>query len=145
KPVAMTSTSMELAGTLDKAAEGTSKLILSNNIYPMTEAQAPTEPYAFGGLKVVPKGDKTFSQADDLWYFIEIRNPGVGEDQQPKMQAKIDVEGTDTTGKKIKMSAPPSEARATEFKGMPGHFGIGSAIPLATFKPGSYTISIKLM
>jgi GWxTD domain-containing protein len=145
KPVTMISTDMQLAGTIDTAAEATSGLILSNNIFPMAVAQTPTEPYAFGGLKVVPKGDKAFSQADDLWYFIEIRNPGLGEDKMPKLQAKIEVEGTDTTGKKVKMSAPPSEAHATEFKGMTGHWGIGSAIPLATFKPGSYSMSIKLM
>lgn len=145
KPVTMVSAAMELAGTIDKAAEGTSKLILSNNIFPMTEAQLPTEPFAFGGLKVIPKGDKTFSQADDLWYFIEIRNPGLGEDQKPKIQTKIDVEGKATDGKTIKMSAPPSEATTTEFRGMPGHWGVGSAIPLATFKPGTYNISIKVM
>ena len=145
KPVTMVSSDMELAGAIDKAVEGTSKLILSNNIFPMTEAQLPTEPYAFGGLKVIPKGDKTFSQADDLWYFIEIRNPGLGEDQKPKIQTKIDVEGKATDGKTIKMSAPPSEATTTEFRGMPGHWGIGSAIPLATFKPGTYNISIKVM
>jgi len=145
KPVAMASTDMELAGSIDKGAESVAKMILANNIFPMTEAQQPTEPYAYGGLKVVPKGDKIFSQADDLWYFIEVRNPGRAEDTTPKIQTKIDVEGTDTTGKKIKMSAPPSEATATEFKGMPNHFGIGSAIPLASFRPGSYNITIKLM
>lgn len=145
KPLTMVSTDMELAGSIDKASEGTSPLILSNNIFAMTEAQMATEPYGFGGLKVVPKGDKIFSQSDDLWYFIEIRNPGLAENQQPKLQAKIEVDGTDTTGKKIKMSAPPAEANATEFKGAPGHWGVGSAIPLATFRPGNYSISIKLM
>lgn len=145
KPITIVSTNLDLAGSLDNAAEGTSKLLLSNNIYAMTEAQTPTEPYGYGGLKVVPKGDQTFNQADDLWYFVEIRNPGIGDAQVPKIQTKIDVEGTDTTGKKIKMSAPPSEATATEFKGMPGHWGVGSAIPLATFKPGNYNISIKIM
>lgn len=145
KPVTMVSTDMELKGAIDTSAEGTSGLILSNNIFAMTEAQAPTEPYGFGGLKVVPKGDKVFSQADDLWYFIEIRNPGLGENQQPKLQAKIEVDGTDTTGKKIKMSAPPAEAAATEFKGMTGRWGVGSGIPLASFRPGDYNISIKLM
>jgi hypothetical protein len=111
----------------------------------MAEAQKPTEPFAFGGLKVVPKADRTFTTADELWYFIEVRNPGLGETNAPKLQAKIDIEGTDNDGKKVKKSAPPAEAAVTELKGLTGRFGIGSGIPLAGFKPGKYTFTIKLM
>jgi GWxTD domain-containing protein len=144
-PVALVATDMELAGSLDPKAPGVSRLLISNNIYPLTEAQQQTDPYAFGGVKVVPKGDKTFTSSDELWYFIALRNPGLDDQQQTKFQAKLDVEGTDETGKKVKMSAPPSEVPATAFKGVPGQYGIGSAIPLETFKPGDYTLSIKLM
>lgn len=144
-PVSMVTTDMELAGSIDNTAAGVSKLILANNIYPMEKAQEPTEPFAYGGLKVVPKSDRTFTTQEELWYFINVRNPGVGEDQQPKLQAKIDIEGTDEAGKKVKMSAPPADAGATQLRGMPGQFGIGSAIPLESFRPGKYTISIKLI
>lgn len=157
KPVAMVATDMDLAGTIDKEATAISQLTLSNNIYPLTVAQAPDDPFAFGGVKVVPKADKTYTKADDLWYFFELRNPGLVESAdtvpvsggdsaaQPKVQVKIDVEGTDTTGKKVKMSAPPTEAAAIAMKGVPGHYGVGSAIPLASFKPGDYTFTIKVI
>src|SRR6185295_12184350 len=104
-----------------------------------------TDPFAFGGVKVVPKADKVFHPADELWYFFELRNPGVGEAaapaagtvpvnavaSTPKIQLKIDVEGTDTKGQKHKMAAPPREVEAVEMKGVPGHYGIGSSIPLS--------------
>lgn len=154
-PVAITSSDMTLAGTLDKEATSVSQLILSNNVYPLTEAQRANDPYAFGGLKVVPKGDRAFRPADELWYFIELRNPGLAEvgpapeggsaPVAPKVQLKVDVEGTAKDGKKVKMSAPPREIEAIEVKGVPGHYGIGSAIPLSTFRPGDYTINVKVI
>jgi len=76
KPVSMVRTDMTLA-PLEKDAAGLSRLILSNNVYTLTERQKATDPFAFGGLKVVPKGDATFTRKDDLWYFFEARNPGV--------------------------------------------------------------------
>ena len=27
---------------------------------------------------------------------------------------------------------------------MPGHYGVGSSIPLSSFKPGSYTLKVKV-
>lgn len=156
KPVAMVSADMTLTGTLDKDAVAVSPLILSNNIYPLTEAQNATDPFAFGGVKVIPKGDKTFHTTDELWYFFELRNPGVAESAPaaegapaatplPKVQVKIDVEGTDAQGKKHKMAAPPTAVDAIEMKGVPGHFGVGSAIPLSSFVPGDYTFTMKVI
>ncbi|PYQ30091.1 MAG: hypothetical protein DMF56_10235 [Acidobacteria bacterium] len=143
--VSLVAADMELTG-LAKDATSSSQLILANNIYPLSAAQAPTDPYAFGGLKVVPKGDRTFRPTDDLWYFVELRNPGIAEGEtEPKVQVKLDVEGTDATGKKTKMTAPPSEVAATPVKGVPNHFAIGSAIPLQTFKPGDYTFTVKVI
>jgi GWxTD domain-containing protein len=165
KPVTMASADMQLAGSLDKNASAVSPLILSNNVYPLSEAQHTTDPYAFGGLKVVPKGDKTFRPSDELWYFVELRNPGVAEPtaaaegtvpvtgeaaapaavSAPKIQVKIEVEGTETGGKKVRRPAPPREIEAVAIKGVPGHYGIGNAIPLASFKPGEYTMNVKVI
>ena len=143
--VAMAAAPMELAGALDKDAVASSALILSDNLYPLAVAQAETEPFAFGGVKVVPKGDRAFASADELWYFVEVRNPGLNESGVPKLQVKLEVEGTETEGgKKVRMAAPPREMDTPEIKGVPHHYGIGSAIPLASFKPGSYTFTIKI-
>ncbi|HYH08370.1 MAG TPA: GWxTD domain-containing protein [Thermoanaerobaculia bacterium] len=151
-PVSLVAVDMNLAGSIDKTATASSQLILSNNVFPLQTAQKPNDPYSFGGLKVVPKADRTFRKADELWWFLEMRNPGVPEAAAdatapavPKVQVKIDVEGTDTTGKKIKFNSPPREVEAIEIKGVPGHYGVGNAVPLASFKPGDYTFSVKVI
>lgn len=160
KPVAIASSNMTLAGTLDKDAPAVSQLILSSFVQPMSVAQAPDEPFAFGGVKVVPKADRTFRTSDELWYFFELRNPGMADaiaptegtatgapaEQKPKVQVKVDVEGKDPEGKPLpKRSAPPREIDAVPMKGVPGHFGFGNAIPLESFKPGDYTITLKVI
>ncbi|MBV9494493.1 MAG: GWxTD domain-containing protein [Acidobacteria bacterium] len=146
KPVSLVSTDLKLSG-VDKAAEGVSGLILSNNIYPMTEAQKPTDPFSFGGLKVVPKGDNTFKSADELWYFYEVRNPGIDETTKlPKLQAKINLNGKRAAdGKEVKMQNPLSEIDVQEAKGVPGHYIAGASLPLASFKPGDYTMKIHVL
>lgn len=158
--VALTGADMELVGTLDKDATAISQLILSNNIYPLTESQKADDPFSFGGVRVVPKADRVFRPSDELWFFFELRNPGLAEPalpegtvpvntaevpRMPKIQLKMDVAGTTAEGKPVKMSAPPREAEAVEMKGVPGHYGLGNAIPLETFKPGDYTFTIKVI
>lgn len=160
KVVALAATDMEVAGTLDKDATAASRMILSNNVFPLTQAQNPTDPFAFGGLKVVPKADATFHTSDELWYFIELRNPGLSEPvlpegtvpvnpadvpRVPRIQVKLDVAGTTADGKPVKMAAPPREVEAMELKGVPGHFGLGNAMPPNTFKPGDYTFTVKVI
>jgi GWxTD domain-containing protein len=161
KVVAIASTDMELTGALDKDATAISPLILSNNVYPLTQAQQATDPFAFGGLRVIPKADRTFRTSDELWYFVELRNPGVAEaalpegqvpvsgaaaaTQMPKTQVKLDVAGKDAAGKPLKMAAPLREVEAIELRGVPGHFAIGNALPPNTFKPGEYTLTIKII
>jgi hypothetical protein len=144
KTLAIVPAEMTLAGSLDKSAPAVSSLMLSNNIYPLVEAQRPTDPFAFGGTKVVPKADKIFRAAsDELWYFFEIRNPGLTPEGKPSMQIKVDITGKTAEGTPVKKSAPMSQAEVMELKGVPGHFAIGNAFPLTTFKPGDYTISVR--
>lgn len=160
KVVALTSAEMTLAGTLDKDATAASQLILSNNVYPLSAAQRPNDPFAFGGLKVIPKADRTFRPSDELWYFVELRHPGLVEPvlpegtvsvnpaavtRTPKLQVKLDVAGTTADGKPVKMAAPPREVEAIELRGVPGHFGVGNAMPPNTFKPGDYTFTVKII
>ena len=145
KPVSMVSQQLDLA-TLDKDAPAVSRLILSNNVYTLTEAQKPTDPYAFGGLKVVPKSDHVFSTSEELWYFFEARNPGLDPTtKQPKLRESVQLTGTSTEGKKIRMELPSYDADAMELKGMPGHFAVGTSIPLDGFKAGDYALSVKLV
>jgi hypothetical protein len=159
KPLVIAANDIELAGSLDKSASTTSGLILSNNIYPLTEAQRATDPFAFGGIKVVPKADHVFHTTDELWYFFELRNPGIPTPAAdapvpvsgdpvllPKVQVKIDIEGVlDADKKTVKKTAPPREVEAIAIKGVEGHYGVGNAIPLESFKPGQYTFTVKVI
>src|SRR4051794_1631211 len=145
KPVSMISQDLNLA-VLDKDAPAVSRLILSNNVYTLAEAQRPTDPYSFGGLKVVPKSDHVFSTSEELWYFFEARNPALDPvTKQPKLRESVQLTGTSSEGKKIRMELPSYDADAMELKGMPGHFAVGTSIPLDTFKAGDYTLSVKLV
>ncbi|MFN2442471.1 MAG: GWxTD domain-containing protein [Thermoanaerobaculia bacterium] len=143
KPVTMAKIALDLKPIPSDAAS-ISRLILSNNIYALTEAQLPTDPYSFGGIKVVPKGDRLFTQADELWYFFELRNPGLSEEGAPKVQVGIDVTA-EIDEKKKRFRLPLTEVQAQELKGVPGHYAVGSAIPLANFDPGVYTMEMKVI
>jgi GWxTD domain-containing protein len=145
KPVAMITKSMEVKGALDKDEATVSPLILANNMYPLTEAQRADDPFAFGGVKVVPKADKTFRRSDELWYFFELRNPGVTEAGAPKVQVKLDVEGKTDTGQPVKAANPPAEVDAIEMKGVPGHYGVGNALTLDGLDPGTYKFTVKVI
>jgi len=52
--------------------------------------------------------------------------------------------GKTTAGKEVEMTAPPRSVDAQELKGVPGHYGVGSSIPLATVAPGNYTLKVKV-
>ncbi|HET7434892.1 MAG TPA: GWxTD domain-containing protein [Thermoanaerobaculia bacterium] len=144
KPLSVVTSEMNLKG-LDKSAPSVSQLILSNNIYTLSAAQRPTDPFAFGGLKVVPKSDTTFVKGDDVWYFVELRNPAVdASTNAPKLTVLTNVTGTTSDGKKVAMNGQPAPMPAQQLNGVPGHWVIGEAIPTTTFRPGDYTISVKL-
>src|SRR3954447_503495 len=145
KPVSMIRNDMELAA-LDKDAPAVSRLILSNNVYTLTQAQKPTDPYSFGGMKVVPKADHVFNTTEELWYFFEARNPGVDPaSKTPKITEAVQLTGKTDAGKTVKMALPAYDADAQELKGVPGHFAVGTSIPLDTFKPGDYTLTVKVV
>ena len=145
KPPAVVSAPLAVTGGLSKDAAGLSALILSNHIYPMTEAQAPTDPYAFGGLKVVPKSDLVFRNADELWYFFELRNPGIDPaTKEPKLLVKLTLTGKTAKGAPVKMIGPAEETPARELKGAPGRWAVGQSLPLESFEPGDYAIAVKV-
>lgn len=143
-PVAMKRTAMEIRGpAMDQAS--VSEIILSNNVYPLAEAQTPTDPYAFGGLKVVPKGDRSFSTNDDIWYVIAVRNPGLTDEGAPNLQIKLDVTGETNAGQPVRMSAPTMPASVSPVRDTEGHYVVGSSFPAGAFKPGSYLLKARLL
>jgi len=142
--LAMGKADMELTA-VSETEPSISRLVLSRNIFALTEAQMPTDPFAFGGLKVVPEGDGQFSQNDEMWYFFELRNPGIDPaTNAPKVQIQIEV-ATEINGQSKKRRAPMMEATVQPVKDTPGHYIVGSSIPLSGFEPSDYDIKIKVV
>ncbi len=148
QPVLVTSGPVEVAGP-SKEAVGTSRLILSDNVYELGTAEPPKAPFAFGKLKVVPKGNLTFKASDELNYFIEVNNPGIdAATNMPKLQFKLDLTGGPN---KMTIPAPLIDAAPLPLTGLPGpgHFAIVGAIPMAdikpALKPGDYTLKMKIV
>jgi GWxTD domain-containing protein len=129
---------------LDKSSPGLSGLLLSNNVHGLNDTRA-TDPFIFGGIRVVPKGDRTFRTSEDLWYFMEARNPGLdAATSQPKMSVKLSVTGKTDDGTEVARNAPAAVATVQPVRGMAGHYVIGEPLPLSTFKPGNYTITVRV-
>ena len=148
QPVLVTSGPIEVAGP-SKETVGTSRLILSDNVYELGTAEPPKSPFAFGKLKIVPKGNLTFKNSDELNYFVEVNNPGIDTATNlPKLQFKLDLTGGPD---KKTISAPLTDAAPLPLTGAPGpgHYAILSTIPLAEVKPalkaGDYTLKMKIV
>lgn len=147
KPVIMTSRTLELK-PLSPTTQGVSRLVLAADVHETPEAAPVGTPYAFGRLKVVPKGDAVFTNKDDITYFVELLGFGIDEGTSlPKVQVKVEL-----AGKPLKqpISAPPMEAAALPLSGAPGpgQYAIISTLPLGAMKnpvpPGEYTLRLKM-
>jgi GWxTD domain-containing protein len=147
-PVLVTSGPIDVAGP-SKESVGTSRMILSDNVYELGTAEPPKAPFAFGKLKVVPKGNLTFKATDELNYFVEVNNPGIDTASNlPKLQFRLDLTGGPD---KVTISAPLTDAAPLPLTGVPGpgHYAIVSAIPLVEVKPslkaGDYVLKMKII
>jgi GWxTD domain-containing protein len=129
---------------IDVAAPGISPLILSSNVYPLKASWQATDPFTFGGLKVVPKGDAVFVPQGDLWYFVELRNPGVTDRGVPAMRVKIDINGKTDQGHPVSLGFPMKDTNAMKLKDEKNRYALGLAIPLEGFVPGDYTIKVHV-
>jgi GWxTD domain-containing protein len=146
-PVVVTTVPIE-ATTPAADTVGVSKLILSDNIYELATAEPVKAPFAFGKLKIVPKGNLSFANNGELGYFVEVNNPGIDTASNlPKLQYKLDLVGPD----KKTISAPLTDVQALPLSGSvgPGHYAIVSTIPLGEMKPllkpGDYTLKMKIV
>ncbi|MEM7483174.1 MAG: GWxTD domain-containing protein [Acidobacteriota bacterium] len=70
-----------------------SDLIVSDNIFPMKEAQAMLEPFAWQGIVVVPKGDRTFEQEGVLWYYLHTCHPALADNNLPNLRLTVELDG----------------------------------------------------
>jgi hypothetical protein len=124
---------------LTAASGGISRVIVSSDVHILPAAQAPLDPFAFGGTKVVPKPGASFKRTDEVWLFTELRNPTLGTDGAPHVMTKVEIEGS---AKSIPGIAVPAEA--TALKGVPGHYGIGNTIDVTSLPVGDYKVRLTV-
>jgi GWxTD domain-containing protein len=129
---------------LDPAATGVSPLLIASEVYPLKTEWRPADPFTFGGLKVVPKGDALFAPGGDLWYFVELRNPGVTDQGVPNVRVQIDINGKTAKGPK-ELKFPMKDTNLARLKGEKSRYGLGLAIPLDGFVPGDYTMKVHVV
>jgi GWxTD domain-containing protein len=141
--LAASRTPMTIEG-LDPAATGVSPLLLASTVYALKTEWRPTDPFTFGGIKVVPKGDASFAPSGDLWYFVELRNPGVTDQGVPNVRVRIDIQGKTAKGP-VEMKIPMKDTTPAKLSGEKGRYGLGLAIPLEGFVPGDYTMKVRVV
>ena len=152
KPVIMTSTPMEVKD-LPTASSGISRLLLAGDIHQTEEAALMGAPFAFGRVKIIPRGNHIFTNKEEINYFLEIVNPTLDAGTNlPKLQVKIELQaaaGKDgKPGRKI--SAPPADVTALPLTGAPGpgQYALMAGIPLGEMKnplaPGDYTFRVTV-
>lgn len=78
-------------------------LVLSNDVSPLKEKQYATDPFCFGGGKVVPRADGVFRQEDELWYFVNVFHPALDENGEPHIQFSVAIYNEDN--RRIRKSA----------------------------------------
>jgi len=158
-PVASSSVSFKLEPR--SADFSVSPLILSSGLVPLTKRPGPADPFVFGSdkpIKVDPKGDRTFSKTDSLWYFYNVENPAlpapaadaaaaapapgaaapVPDAPKPRVMTRINVQrdGQDAFA--------PFTGPAELVQTAPGVYSSGNEIPLASFEPGYYTFTVNV-
>lgn len=131
------------AGPIDPKGFSASRLILSDNVFPLTAAQKPDDPFAFGGLKVVPRGDLTFSAGRELWLFLVVRNPGLEGGTTPVLRARAVLTGPAGPASRTR-AIPVSDLTPTPLRGFDGHWGLGIPLDTSRLAPGDYSVSLEL-
>ena len=151
KPVVLTSQNVELKN-FATGTPGISRLVLANDVHQTDTAAVAGAPYAFGRVKIVPKGDRVFTNKDEITYFVEVVNPGIDPgSNMPKLQVKLELAGQGTKDKPGRtISAPIADATALPLTGAPGagQYAIMAGIPLGDMKTplpaGDYTLRVKV-
>jgi GWxTD domain-containing protein len=146
EPLLVSTSSLETAPAA-KDAVGTSKLILWSDADILKEQMPDKSPYAFGNLQLVPNPSLSFTNQDEVGYFVEINNPGIDTaTQKPKLQMSIELQ---SDGKPISRM-PLAEAPVIPFGDtMVSHYVIVNSIPLPKLSkplaPGNYTLKMKIV
>ena len=142
-PLAMVRTELDVKGA-EQASSGVSRLILSDDIHPNGAPPHPTDPFTFSGSTVVVKGDHLFNQKNDLWFLVELRNPGLNQRGTPKIRVQIDVDGT-SGNRPVQLTFPLQDIQVEPLPEVAGHYALGQSIPLAKIPAGDYKMKLRIV
>jgi hypothetical protein len=141
KPIGMVSGPMDLR-EITKDTRRVSRLLLANEVFVLDKPQRSLDPFAFGGVKVVPKADRTFRRKEEIWVFVESQNPKLGDDGAPRFTAKVEA-----------LSAEPGLERtlrtdalttALPLRGVPNHYGVGTTLDISRLTPGEWKLRVSV-
>ncbi len=118
-----------------------SRPILSLDVHPLPAPQKPDDPFCFGGLRVVPRGDRAFRAADQPWLFVVARTPGVASNAVPTLTAKLAIAGPEE-GKVRRY--PISGLTPAPLRGFDGQWGLGIPLPVGELPPGEYEATLEV-
>jgi hypothetical protein len=126
---------------IDAATFGVSPAILSLDVRPLAEPQRPDDPFCFGGLRVAPRGDRTFRKGESPWLFTVVRAPGSEPSAVPKLAAELVIRAA-ADGKERRY--PVGGLTPTPLRGFASQWGLGIALPLANLPPGDYQAALEV-
>lgn len=132
-----------LSEPIDPKEFGVSRLILADDIHPLAVAQKADDPFAFGGLKVVPRGNLTFATNRELWLFLLLRNPGLDAASSPAVRARVVLTGPAGATSR-KRAIPVSDLTPTPVLGFDKHWGVGIPLDTSKLAAGDYGVSLEL-
>ncbi|HET9766807.1 MAG TPA: hypothetical protein VFS60_08160 [Thermoanaerobaculia bacterium] len=118
-----------------------SRPILSLDVHPLEKPQRPDDPFCFGGLRVVPRGDRAFRAADQPWLFVIARTPGGAPDAVPALTAKLVINGPED-GKTRRY--PISGLTPAPLRGFDSQWGLGIPLPVGELPPGEYEATLEI-
>jgi hypothetical protein len=104
----------------------------------MPAAQAPTEPFAFGGTKGEPKPGAVFRKSDELWVFTVFRAPSLGTDGLPRLTMKTEMIGTSRSFPGMTVPAEVTHLSGTQY-------GLGSTINMSSLPPDDYKVRLSVI
>jgi len=118
-------------------------LTLSGDVTPLKSTSYETDPFVFGGVKVIPRASGVFKITDDLWYFYNVFHPQLdpAANNAPKLTQKVEIY---KDGKRIRgsQSTAPELASLSEGRYAAGNaYNIGQDLKL---EPGSYTLKLMV-
>jgi hypothetical protein len=114
-----------------------SELVFSDTVFPMSEAQQMLEPYAWQGIAVVPRGNRTFTTGSVMWFYLHACYPTLTAEGEPSLRVNVKIEGPQS----FRAPVPVQPARAGD-----NCWVIAQGLDLTPdrFPPGDYDMKVQV-